>query len=440
VADLRATDHVLDVGCAEGLITLEVARLVERVQGIDVHQGRIAHAIRLAAERGIPNATFERTSVDDYPLELRSYDVSLFMAVWGKPAAEGDTRGSVGPEALRRILQATRRQLVMKVTVQHRVNCEPLLEEILDVCDQGDFDALCFSRPMSRKRKIGRSAGANLLVAHRRGSDARIGELPRLALMPTARLSEHPVVRSSATEQQRAKGLYSKESRSTRSSRSRWDEILQIADFRRTDHVLDVGCAEGLTTLEVARVVERAHGFDVRPTRVAESTRQAAERGLPNATFELASVADYSFEPLSYDVTLLKAVWGEPADDRGSTRTVGTDDLRRILGATRRQLVMRVGVQQVGLEHRVEEILDACEQSDFDALCFSRAARKREIGEAGGNLLIANRRGTDARVGELPRLALIPTSRLAGHPVVATRVVRDRLRPDASNGSTLWAA
>jgi 2-polyprenyl-3-methyl-5-hydroxy-6-metoxy-1,4-benzoquinol methylase len=432
---------VLDVGCAEGLITLEVAGLVQRVQGIDVHEGRIAEATRLAAERGIANATFDLASVVDYPLELRSYDVSLFMGVWGKSTTESDTGGSVGAEALRRILRATRRQLVMKVTVQHRVNCEPLLEEILDVCDQADFDALCFSRSMSKKGQIGRSAGTNVLVAHRRGSDARIGELPRVALVPLTRLSEHPVVKSSAAEPEQAKDMYFKERRSGRSPRSWWDDIRQIADIRRTDHVLDIGCAEGLTTLEVAKVVERTHGFDLRPARVAEATRLAAERGLQNATFEPASVADYPFEPLSYDVTLLMSVWGKPADDRGTTRTVGANELRRILGATRRQLVMRVDVQQVGLEGRLEKILDACEQSDFDALCFSRAARKRGTGETAENLLIANRRGTDARVGELPRLALIPISRLTDHPVVATFYRRVETQGGRrSTGSTLWAA
>ncbi len=225
------------------------------------------------------------------------------------------------------------------------------------------------------------------------------------------------------TEPTPAKGLYYKESRSGRSPQSRWDEIRPIADFRRTDHVLDVGCAEGLITLEVAKLVEQVHGFDVNPARVEEASRLAAERGVSNATFQLASVADYPFEPLVFDVILFMAVWGKPVDDRGSTRAVGADELRRILGATRRQVVLRVGVQQPArLEARLEEILDACEQSGFDALCFSRPARKRETGEAGGNILIANRRGTDARVGELPRLALIPISRLAGHPVVAARV------------------
>jgi SAM-dependent methyltransferase len=229
------------------------------------------------------------------------------------------------------------------------------------------------------------------------------------------------------SEQTRAKGLYYKQNRSGRSFQSRWDEVRRIADLRPRDHVLDVGCAEGLITLEVAKLVERVHGFDVHPSRIAEATRLAADRGLSNATFEVASAVGYPFEPLSYDVSLFMAVWGKPASDLDRTRAVGADELRAILGATRRQLVMRVNVQQrAGLEPRLEEIIEVCEQKGFDALCFSRHARKRESGEAGGNLLIANRRGTDARVGELPRLALVPTSRLGDHAVVAAGTTERR--------------
>ena len=205
VADLRPSDHVLDVGCAEGLITLEVAKIVERVHGIDIEQSRIAEAVRLAGEQGIENATFELASVIDYHFESRSYDVSLFLAVWGKTVGEGDTKRWVGAAELGHILDATRRQLVMRVSVQERPQQEPLLEEILGVCEQSGFDALCFNRTMRRpklrkerqKPDIGIKPGGNLLIANRRGSDACVGELPRIVLMPTSRLPEHPVVRSS---------------------------------------------------------------------------------------------------------------------------------------------------------------------------------------------------------------------------------------------------
>jgi SAM-dependent methyltransferase len=214
VVDLRRSDHLLDVGCAEGLITLEAAKVVERVHGIDIEPSRIAEATRLAGERGVENATFELASVIDYPFEPRSYDVSLFLAVWGKTVGEDESKRWVGADELRGILDATRRQLVMRVSVQQRPKQEPFLEEILDVCEQSGFDALCFSRTMprpkpSKERRKPESAmdfkpGGNLLIANRRGTDARVGQLPRLVLMPTSWLPDHPLVRSSDSAPRRA--------------------------------------------------------------------------------------------------------------------------------------------------------------------------------------------------------------------------------------------
>ena len=205
VADLRPTDHLLDVGCAEGMITLEAAKYVERVHGIDIEPSRIAEANRIVQERGVANATFELADVIDYEFEPLSYDVSLFLAVWGKAVGDGDARRWVAAVELGRILDATRRQLVMRVSVQLRPKQEPFLEEILGVCEEHDFDALCFSRTMPRvkARKQGAASdvackpGGNLLIANRRGSDARVGPLPPLVVLPTSWMLDHPVVRSS---------------------------------------------------------------------------------------------------------------------------------------------------------------------------------------------------------------------------------------------------
>ena len=66
--DLHPRDTVLDVGCAEGLITLEVARKVRHVRALDVVPQRIEAAGRLAADRNVSNVTFECMSVCDLKL------------------------------------------------------------------------------------------------------------------------------------------------------------------------------------------------------------------------------------------------------------------------------------------------------------------------------------------------------------------------------------
>jgi SAM-dependent methyltransferase len=178
IADLRPTDRVLDVGCADGRIALEVADWVEHVHGIDVSADRVATASRLAAKRGIQNATFETIPVQEYPFEPQSWDVTLFMRVWGK----GGRPKPVDADDFARSLRATRRQLVAQAGV---MRVERRLREILDICDQEGFDVAPFVAPQ-------------LVVANRRGSDARIRELPAFIIVPTSSLIDHPVINSRA--------------------------------------------------------------------------------------------------------------------------------------------------------------------------------------------------------------------------------------------------
>jgi hypothetical protein len=62
----------------------------------------------------------------------------------------------------------------------------------VETCEQNGFDALCYSRPLHD----GRSLRGNIIVANRRASDARVGELPTLALVPISMLEDHPVVKA----------------------------------------------------------------------------------------------------------------------------------------------------------------------------------------------------------------------------------------------------
>jgi SAM-dependent methyltransferase len=211
-------------------------------------------------------------------------------------------------------------------------------------------------------------------------------------------------------------GLFYAESDELRPIRfdERWSEIRDIGDFRPDDHVLDVGCAEGLITLEIAALVERVDGFEVKEVRIAEAKRLATERGITNAHFAVVSVDTHPFEPASYDVILFMDVWGK---ELGDGRTVGAEHLARILDAARRQVIFRAGVQgDPERERRLPEVLSVCDEHGFDALAFSR--RRHKGGRTRNSLVIANRRGTDARSGVLPRIVLIPTAQLADHPVV----------------------
>ena len=164
-ADLRPTDHVLDVGCGRPT--------------------RVQRAGERAAERGVRNATFEATTVQNYPFDPRSWDITLFMRIFGK----GTGARAVGETELRRVLQATRRQAIVQAG---KPRSEEGIRRILEVCDDEGFDAAWFVQ-------------LNLILANRRGAGARIHARPERVLVrtpagrdlvPAATQPDHPMVRS----------------------------------------------------------------------------------------------------------------------------------------------------------------------------------------------------------------------------------------------------
>lgn len=62
---LKESDVVLDVGCATGEITLDIAPQVRQVHGIDLSKNMIALANAKARERQVDNVRFSRTDVFD---------------------------------------------------------------------------------------------------------------------------------------------------------------------------------------------------------------------------------------------------------------------------------------------------------------------------------------------------------------------------------------
>ncbi len=185
ICDLRPTDRVLDVGCAEGSVALEVARSVRSVHGIDNRLDRVQRAAERAMDRGIRNASFEATAVQDYPFEPRSWDVTLFMRIWGK-RADGRT---VGEAELTQVLEATRRQVIVQAG---KLRSAEQIRRILEICDAHGFDGGWFVR-------------LHLVVANRRDAGARIHALPERVLVPgrdgpvvvaADAAPNHPLIRS----------------------------------------------------------------------------------------------------------------------------------------------------------------------------------------------------------------------------------------------------
>src|SRR5512138_3688441 len=71
---------ILDVGCADGAVTLAMARLFPDTEfhGIDLDEGFIANA-KAAAE--VPNATFERVYLRDLLARPERYEAVTFVSV-----------------------------------------------------------------------------------------------------------------------------------------------------------------------------------------------------------------------------------------------------------------------------------------------------------------------------------------------------------------------
>jgi SAM-dependent methyltransferase len=58
-------------------------------------------------------------------------------------------------------------------------------------------------------------------------------------------------------------------------------------------HVLDVGCGEAAISLRLAARGYTTVGLDLSPTAIDLARAEAAERGLTNATFEVADISDF---------------------------------------------------------------------------------------------------------------------------------------------------
>ncbi len=198
------------------------------------------------------------------------------------------------------------------------------------------------------------------------------------------------------------KDIYYKEASSgqtsmaSRNLQERWSDVEYLADLRSEDTVFDVGCAEGLLTLEVASMVASVHAIESDDARYEKATRVLAET--PNVTLEHASIDEINLTT-KYDVVLFLGVLHhlEPESHQHV--------LEKLCSVTGRQLVIRTPIQNfrdrwdnlsVQAEvverervNRLQMIVDTCQRRDLKTHVFATNNLKN------GNLIISNRMSED---------------------------------------------
>ena len=80
--------------------------------------------------------------------------------------------------------------------------------------------------------------------------------------------------------------------------------MLEAADITSTDHIIDIGCGTGASTIEAARCVHdgRVLGLDISEPLLNRATRRAEAEGARNVTFVLADAQTHDFSGKSFDL------------------------------------------------------------------------------------------------------------------------------------------
>jgi SAM-dependent methyltransferase len=85
--------------------------------------------------------------------------------------------------------------------------------------------------------------------------------------------------------------------------------LLRAAAIASGEHVLDVGCGNGASTLEAARMAEPGEvvGIDLSTAMLTNARVRSASAGLTNVTFVHGDAQVHDFEPESFDVIVSNA-------------------------------------------------------------------------------------------------------------------------------------
>jgi len=86
-------------------------------------------------------------------------------------------------------------------------------------------------------------------------------------------------------------------------SRTRYNPHL-LDRISNDDEVMDVGCGNGGTTREAARIARTAVGVDLSSEMLAYARERASEDGLTNVRFEQTDAQVHRFDPESFDIAI----------------------------------------------------------------------------------------------------------------------------------------
>ena len=81
-----------------------------------------------------------------------------------------------------------------------------------------------------------------------------------------------------------------------------------LSRMKSTDHVIDLGCADGWHSLVIAPHCASLHGYDYNPKFVELAASSAAAQDLKHVTFDVADVLTLKFPPASVDVVVLSGL------------------------------------------------------------------------------------------------------------------------------------
>ena len=104
------------------------------------------------------------------------------------------------------------------------------------------------------------------------------------------------------------------------------DQLLEAAAIEREDHVLDVGCGTGTTTLRAAGAAAPGQvlAIDISQPMITQARRRAKDQGIENARFEVADVQTVALDPRVQDVAISRfgtMFFGDPTAAFTNVRT-----------------------------------------------------------------------------------------------------------------------